>query len=77
MSSRILSASSKFQKTTIIEVYAPTNIADENEKEEFYSSLQTVVNNAPNRDILLVTGNLNSKVGLERTGREKSDPMEL
>lgn len=50
--------------------------ADGNEK-EFYSSLQTVVNNAPNRDILLVTGNLNSKLGLERTGREKSDPMEL
>lgn len=73
--SRIISArfETKFQKTAIIQVYAPTNNADEDEKEDFYSSLQTVVNNVPNRDILLVTGDLNAKVGLEGTGRESDE----
>ena len=38
VSSRIISArfETKFQKTTIIQVYAPTNNADENEKDEYY-----------------------------------------
>lgn len=66
VSSRIISA--RFE--TIIQVYAPTNNAYGDEKEDFYSFLQTIVNNVPKRDILLVTGDLNAKVGLERTGRE-------
>lgn len=72
VSSKIISGrfETKFQKTTIIQVYAPTKNAYEDEKEDFYSSLQTVVNNVPNRDILLATGDLNAKVGLRRTGRE-------
>lgn len=72
VSSRIISArfETKFQKTTIIQVYAPTNNAEENEKEDFYSSLQTVFNNVPKRDILMITGDLNAKVGSERVGRE-------
>ncbi|XP_056022503.1 craniofacial development protein 2-like [Ostrea edulis] len=72
VSSRIISArfETKFQKTTIIQVYAPTNNAEENEKEDFYSSLQTVFNNVPKRGILMITGDLNAKVGSERVGRE-------
>lgn len=46
----------KFKKTTIIQVYA--NNPDEDEKEDFYSSLPTVVNDVPKRDILQVTGDL-------------------
>lgn len=46
------------------------NNTDEDEKKYFYSSSQAVVNTVPKLDILLITGDLNDKVGLERTGRE-------
>jgi exonuclease III len=51
----------KFQKTTIFQVYAPTNNADEDEKEDFYFSLQTSVNAVPKCDILLITGDSKAK----------------
>lgn len=58
VSSRIIFArfETKCKKTTIIQVYA--NNPDEGEKENFYSSIQTVVNDVPKRDILQVTGDL-------------------
>ena len=52
----------KFQKMTIIQCYAPTNNAEPYEKEEFYNKLQAVVDNAPNRDILIIMGDFNAKV---------------
>lgn len=44
VSSRIISArlQTNFQKTTTIQVYAPTYHAGEEEKEEFYKSLQAI-----------------------------------
>lgn len=45
-----------FKKRTIIQVYA--NNPDEDEKEDFYSSIPTVVNDVLKRDILQVTGDL-------------------
>ena len=73
VSSRIITArfDTKFQKTTIIQVYSPTNNADEEEKEDFHNSLQTTVNSVPKRDILMIKGDLNAKVGKDRTGRER------
>lgn len=54
VSSRVISArlETKFQKKTIIEVYAPKNNTDEEELYDFYFSLHTVVNNVPKRHIL-------------------------
>ena len=62
---------SRFQKTTIIQVYAPTNDAHEDDKEDFYHSLQTVIDKVPKRDVLIVMGDFNAKVGSEREGRER------
>ena len=39
--------------------------------EEFYDSLQTNVNLPPKRDIFMIIGDLNVKVGANRNGRER------
>nr|KAG5701747.1 hypothetical protein BaRGS_004349 [Batillaria attramentaria] len=72
VSARLLSArlNSKGRKITIIQCYAPTNAANEEEKEEFYSSLQSVFDRTPRRDMKIVMGDLNAKVGDNNTDRE-------
>ena len=60
----------KFQKTIIIQVYLPTNNAMEDDKHDFYNSFQATINSIPKRDILMLMGDLNAKVGTDRKGRE-------
>ena len=59
---------SRFQKTTFIQVYAPTN---DDDKEDFYQSLQTAIDKVPKRDLLIRMGDFNVKVGAVREGRER------
>ena len=54
---------SKFVKVTMIHVYAPTNDADEQTKEEFYGKLQELTEQLHNDDMLIITGDMNAKVG--------------
>ena len=71
---RIITAriNAKIQKITIIQCYSPTNNAEPFEKEEFCNKLQAaVVDNAPNRDILIIMGDFNAKVGRNNASIER------
>ena len=49
---------------SLIAVYAPTNVpGNEEETETFYQSLQSVVEQVPVRDMLLIMGDFNARVG--------------
>ena len=48
---------------TIIQVYAPTSNYDNSEVDEFYRELQSLVDQTPKQDILVVQGHWNAKVG--------------
>ena len=53
VSARIITArfDTKFQNTTLIQAYSPTNNATEDDKDDFYNSLQTTI--IPIRNILM------------------------
>ena len=40
----------RYTKVTLIQVYAPTNTANDQEKDEFYEQIQDVLANVPERD---------------------------
>ena len=48
---------------TIVQAYAPTSDYDDNKIEEFYDQLQNVIDQTPKKDILVVQGDWNAKVG--------------
>ena len=48
---------------TVIQVYAPTNNAEEAEVERFYEDLQDLLELTPNKDVLFIIGDWNAKVG--------------
>ena len=72
VSSSILTArfNSKGRKVTVIQCYAPTNAAEIKEKETFYEPLQAVMDKLPRRDLKILMGDLNTKVGADNTKRE-------
>ena len=48
---------------TLVQVYAPLGDRDKDTKEQFYTSLQEVVDRAPQGDKVVVMGDLNDRVG--------------
>ena len=46
----------KDQDITVIQVYAPTNNAEEDEVEWFYEDLQDLVELTPKNDVLFIIG---------------------
>ena len=48
---------------TVIQVYAPTTIAEEAEVEQFYDDLQDLLELTPIKDVLFIIGDWNAKVG--------------
>ena len=52
---------------TVIQVYAPTSNAEEAEVEQFYEDLQDLLELTPKKDVLLIIGEWNAKVGSQET----------
>jgi uncharacterized protein YciI len=61
---------SRFTKMSLIVACAPTDVADEEDKDCFYSSHQSFLDNTPRQDVLLMIGNFNARVGSNDTNRE-------
>ena len=51
--------------------YSPTNDAEPEEKVEFYGSLQSTIDKIPKKDLLIIMGDFNAKIGSDNTGREE------
>ena len=52
---------------TVIQVYAPTNNAEEAEIEWFYEDLRDLLELTPQKDVLFIIGDWNVKVGSQET----------
>ena len=52
---------------TVIQVYAPTSNAEEDEVERFYEDLQDLLQLTPKKDVLFIIGDWNAKVGSQKT----------
>ncbi|CAI2725223.1 unnamed protein product [Schistosoma spindalis] len=72
---RIIKASFKTKKTgitmNVIQCYAPTNDDNEDAKDQFYDRLQSIVEKCPTKDLTILMGDLNAKVGIDNTGYEE------
>ena len=52
---------------TVIQVYAPTNNAEEAEVEQFYEDLQDLLELTPKKDVLFIIEDWNAKIGSQET----------
>ena len=48
---------------TVIQVYAPTSNTEETEVKWFYEDVQDLLELTPKKDVLLIVGDWNAKVG--------------
>ncbi|VDP08377.1 unnamed protein product [Schistosoma margrebowiei] len=70
--SRIIKASFKTKKEgitmDIIQYYAPTNDSNDDIKDQFYERLQSIIEKCPRKDLIILMGDLNAKVGIDNNG---------
>jgi hypothetical protein len=72
ISSRIISA--RFEATpfniTIIHAYAPTSASSDEEIEAFYSTIEEALRETGKKDVIILTGDWNAKIGEDNTDWE-------
>ena len=61
---------SRHAKTNVVVIYAPTEEAEEEEKDNFYDQCQDVFNEIPKHDMVLLLGDMNAQVDSNRQGLE-------
>ena len=55
----------KVSNTTVVQVYAPTSSATDSAIDAFYNQLQDVIAGIPKKDVMIVMGDLNAKLGCD------------
>nr|KAG5687288.1 hypothetical protein BaRGS_001953 [Batillaria attramentaria] len=74
VNSRIITAKfitkKKDIKLNIIRCYAPTSDVEEEKKDDFYQQLQTVIDRGGAKDMTILMGDFNAKIGSDNTGYE-------
>ncbi|VDP76110.1 unnamed protein product [Schistosoma mattheei] len=55
---------------TVIQCYAPTNHSNNDIRDQFYERLQSIILKCPRKDLTILMGDLNVKVGTDNTGYE-------
>lgn len=73
VSDRIIHAklASKYGKLEITQCYAPTNDAQEEDKEEFYDRLEQILSKVPKHSMNIVMGDFNAKVGNDNSNNKR------
>ncbi|EYC22099.1 hypothetical protein Y032_0018g3711 [Ancylostoma ceylanicum] len=59
-------------RITVIQVYAPTDNADDDIKNDFYRRLQDTIDEVPRRDLKIILGVFNAQLGGDRHGIERT-----
>ena len=72
--SRIIKAKFTTKKKDVmlntIQCYAPTNDAEEEKKDDFYQQLQAALDRRGAKDIVILIGDFNTKIGMDNSGYE-------
>ncbi|VDP29916.1 unnamed protein product [Schistosoma curassoni] len=70
----IIKASFKTKKEgilmNIIQFYAPTNDSNEDINDQFYERLPSIIEKCPRKNLTILMGDPNAKVGIDNTGYE-------